>query len=271
MSLTPKPVIALASSGAITPNIPLLVDTNGVLFVSPPTFMVGGVEKTAGFIQVNADAQLATLFGAVSADFNYAFNGATWDRVVSDDSTGAPVNGVATGNLKVLALQYVWDPITAVYEQVFQAPINADAIDPALFTPAPLNISVLSAFNGATFDRVRVANVFKTVLATALGLTTVWTPTAGKSFRLMGYTISVAGTLAATGVELIKLVDNVVGNLISQHQATVTITTPTGDTQIGASLNNGFLSAAANNVLKVNLSAAMLTGGVVVNVWGTEE
>jgi len=271
MSLTPKSVIALGSSSAITPNIPLLVDTNGVLFVSPPTFIVAGVEKTAGFIETNTDAQLATLFGAVGASFNYGFNGATWDRIVTDDST-ADVQPSVTGNLKTIALQYVLDPVTATYFQVFSASIVTDAIDPTIFTPLPFNLSALSAFNGATFDRVRVANVFNSVLATAAGLTAVWTPAAGKSFRLMGYTISVAGTLAATAVELIQLVDNAIATkVIARHQATVTITTPTGDTQIGAELNNGYLSVAPDNVLRVNLSAAMATGGVAINTWGTEE
>lgn len=271
MSLTPKAVIALGSSGAITPNIPLFVDANGVLFVSPPTHLVAGVEQTAGFFQANADGISAALFESMVASFGYAFNGATWDRLLSVDSTGTGIAGSLTGNLKVVALDYSFDPDTQTYLQVFQAPVNLDGIIPANFSPAPLELAILSGFNGSTFDRVRVASVFKTVIATALGLTTVWTPAAGKSFRLMGYTISVAGTLAATGVELIKLVDNIVGNVISQHQATVTITTPTGDTQIGADLGQGFLSAAVNNVLKVNLGTAMATGGVAVNVWGTEE
>lgn len=272
MSITPKPVIALGTSGGVTPAVPLLVDSNGVLFVSPPTHIVGGIEHTAGLIETNADAQLATLFGVVGANFMYGFNGVTWDRVLLGDSTsGGTVAPTATGNVRTIALDYSFDPATGDFLQVFQAPIDADGLIPANFSPTPLNYSALAGFNGTTFDRVRIATVYKTVLATALGLTPVWTPTAGKKFRLMGYTISVAGTLAATGVNLLKLVDSVVGNVIAQHQATVTITTPTGDTQIGADLGQGFLSAAINNVLQINLSVAMATGGVAVNVWGTEE
>jgi hypothetical protein len=34
---------------------------------------------------------------------------------------------------------------------------------------------------------------------------------------------------------------------------------------------NGFPSAAANNVLEANLSAAITAGAVRIQVWGTEE
>lgn len=146
---------------------------------------------------------------------------------------------------------------------------NADGQSATLF--GVTEAAFLYGFNGASWDRIRSANVFKSVLATASGNTTVWTPTAGKKFRLMGYTLSIAGTLAATGVELLKLTDAAAGTVIAQHQATITITTPTGDTQIGADLGNGFLSGAVNNALVVNLSATISGGGAVVNAWGTEE
>jgi hypothetical protein len=210
-------------------SYPLAVDTNGILQVS--TASTGG--NAASLIQNNADGINPLDFGAVGASFEYAFNGATWDRVRSGTANADTVAPLATGNI---------------------------------FT-----IAQLIAWNGDAYDRVRIANVYHSVLATAAGNTTVWTPPAGEKFRLMGFTISVAGTLAATGVELIQLTDSNGGTVISQHQATVTITTPTGDTQIGADLGQGYLSAAANNVLAVNLSSAMLTGGVAVNVWGTEE
>lgn len=131
-----------------------------------------------------------------------------------------------------------------------------------------ITATFLYGFNGASWDRIRVANTFKNAAATAAGNTAVWTPGAGNFFRLMGYTISVAGTLAATGVQVIELLDG--ANVIARHNATVVTATPTGDTQIAADWGQGYLSAAAANVLSVNLGTAMATGSVAVVVWGTQ-
>ena len=118
------------------------------------------------------------------------------------------------------------------------------------------------------WDQLFVATVFKNAAVTASGATTIWTPSAGKRFRLMGYTLSISGTLAATGTQAIELLDG--ATVIAQHGATVNSATPQGDTQIGVDYGNGYLSVVVNNVLSINLSATMLTGAVYVNAWGTE-
>jgi len=129
------------------------------------------------------------------------------------------------------------------------------------------------AWNGAAYDRVRVANVFHTAFVTGAGTTAVWTPTAGTSFRLMGYSIDIAGTAAATSVQHVELLDG--ATVIKNHCATVlqtfAATTALTGANISVDLGQGQLSAAANNVLNVNLSEAMASGGVAINVWGTEE
>jgi len=216
--------------------VPIQVDSQGTVQVSPPKGTdINGFPGQAVLVSPNADDISNGSTALAAASFNLSFNPATgnWDRIES-------------------------------------APANADALVPSAIGNQ-LTIAQLFGFNGTSFDRIRVANVFKSVLATAAGNTIVWTPVAGKKFRLMGYTLSVAGTLAATGVELMKLTDAAGGTVIAQHQATLTITTPTGDTQIGADLGQGFLSGAINRVLNVNLSAAITGGGVAVNAWGTEE
>jgi hypothetical protein len=149
---------------------------------------------------------------------------------------------------------------------VGSAEANSDAN--AATTEGIVTLAYNYGFNGATWDRIRIANVFNTVVATALGPTPVWTPGAGNFFRLMGYTISVSGTIAATGPVRIELLD--VALIWFNHFATVASVTDTGDTQIGADLGQGRLSALAGDVLNVNLSVAFLTGGVAVNVWGTQ-
>jgi hypothetical protein len=167
--------------------------------------------------------------------FNYGFNGESWDRLL------------ATGN-------------------------NGDNNTPDTLGVLQTN-SFLYGFNGSTFDRIRIANISHTVIATAAGSTAVWTPTEGKKFRLMGYTIDVAGTLAATGVQSIQLQDS--ATTFKNHLADVIETTAVGDsgstTNIGADLGQGYLSTLANNVLNIVLSSEMVTGGVAINVWGTEE
>jgi hypothetical protein len=219
--------------------LPVAVDKNGILIAGPPGTVTndGDTLNQASLIELNTDTVPATDFGVTTAGMGYSFNATTgfWERIES-------------------------------------ASAAADALVPAT-VGNQLVIAQLFGYNGATFDRIRVANIFHTVLATLVGSTAVWTPTAGKKFRLMGYTISVAGTLAATGVQVLKLEDAAV--VIKTHLANV-IETPTvsisgGDTQIGADLGQGQLSAAVNNVLNINLGTAMATGGVAVNVWGTEE
>jgi hypothetical protein len=144
--------------------------------------------------------------------------------------------------------------------------LNADGELATLYGAA--GAAFMFGFNGASWDRLRIANTFKTVNVTAAGSTAVWTPGAGNFFRLMGYTISVSGTVAAAGEQVIELLDGA-ATVISQHNATVQVVI-TGDTQIGADLGQGYLSVAAANVLNVHLGTAMATGSVAVNVWGTQ-
>lgn len=131
-------------------------------------------------------------------------------------------------------------------------------------------------YNGLTLDAQRTPNVFKTATATAAGNTSVWTPAAGKKFRLMGFTIEVTetATQAAAGVNDLTLQDSgaAIGLGFSPWIPAAALTAQqagylSGQVQLG----NGYLSAAANNVLQINLSTALTAGKVRVNAWGTEE
>jgi hypothetical protein len=117
------------------------------------------------------------------------------------------------------------------------------------------------AWDGALWRRVRTASVFRQFAATAIVAGTglvVWTPAAGKRFRLMGWLLS-----TNTVADLI-LCDNAVGAPFAR----------TGPQQINTgvasppNMGNGFLSAAANNVLRLDVSVAATVGGMV---FGTEE
>ena len=112
-------------------------------------------------------------------------------------------------------------------------------------------------FNGSTWDRVRVANVFKPVtLASGTAETTIWTPASGKKFRLMGFllTCGAASTLTFR--------DNTAGTIIATARGGTDIPIPTPP------MGNGLLSASANNVLTVTRGTACTLDGFV---FGTEE
>lgn len=112
-------------------------------------------------------------------------------------------------------------------------------------------------YNGASWDRLRTPNVFKVVaLAAGTAETTIWTPTASKKFRLMGFLLTPGAATTLT------FKDNTAGTTIFAARGTTDqpIATPP--------MGNGILSAAANNVLTVTRGTSATLDGVV---WGTEE
>jgi hypothetical protein len=165
-------------------------------------------------------------------------------------------------------------PLAAVGITVDDIPAEppADVTDPS---QALKSASFLLAYGGLNsnldevWNRVRGATVFHNVVATASGDTQVWDP-GEKRFRILGFALSIAGTIASTGVLTVQLRDE--AEVIWRGFATVTDTTPIGDTQLGADYGLiGLIASDVEDVLYVNLSTAMLTGGVAVNVWGVEE
>lgn len=249
--------------------LPIQVESNGILIVSPPTNGSGDQAQiivSQETLPANTESLAVSAFlygqdpsgnfdplqatgnendGIVPVDAGvletisqlFAFNGTGFDRVLSNSTEADGFSGSPIGNVQTLAQLYGWD--------------------------------------GGAWDRVRVANIFKTVTATAAGATTVWTPAAGKKFRLMGFLISVAGTMAATGVQSIELIDGSGGTVIKNFVAGLIQTPSASIAPVGAvfpgDLGQGQLSSTANNALEVSLGTAMATGNVSVNVWGTEE
>lgn len=156
------------------------------------------------------------------------------------------------------------------------------SVTPGVFSTAAVNV-VNATQNGTVF--VRTPNIFNTasVPATASGNTAVWTPAGGKKFRLMRFQIT-ATNLAATAATVITVSfqDNVTGITIGTYEVLLPAVATATDTLFGGTINissgwidlgNGFLSAAANNVLNANVSATVAgaTGSFRYNVCGTEE
>lgn len=130
-------------------------------------------------------------------------------------------------------------------------------------------------YNGTNQDQQRTPNIFKTATATALGDTAVWTPAAGKKFRLMGMTLEISAnaSLASAGVNTILMRDatTAIGVGFSPFIPGAAGTAFVASGAYTLALGNGYLSSAANNVLNLNLGTALATGVCRVNAWGTEE
>lgn len=246
--ITPLPVLALGSGPSGPTGVPIIFPDSDTEALNQPA--------------------------VTSAAFMFAYNPVTgfWERVESATAAADGWVPVVNGNVLTIAQLFGLNA-AGNFDRIWARPNNADGLA-AETTGNLASDAFLYAFNGTTFDRIRAANIYHNVVTAAAGLTAVWTPTAGKKFRLMGYTISVAGTIGASGPNTIQLRDGA-ATVIKTHLANM-IQTPTanisgGDTQIGADLGQGQLSAAANNVLNVNVGTALGSGGVAVNVWGTEE
>lgn len=112
-------------------------------------------------------------------------------------------------------------------------------------------------FNGATYDRVRVGRTYKYIeylnLPTSTG-TTIWTPAAGKKFRLMGISVATSATV----------------HLHIRDAGTIFHSVRSQGTTTSFDFGNGYLSAAANNILEVRNDSGTTTN-VWVTAWGTEE
>ncbi|WP_157985422.1 hypothetical protein [Lentzea terrae] len=127
-----------------------------------------------------------------------------------------------------------------------------------------------------SWDRLKVPNIAKTVTATASGNTAVWTPTSGKKFRLQRYRIDVTADAATSGGAVIDAVlrDGSTTELAAALSLYVPSAAGTGIGVVSTGwvdLGQGVLSAAANNVLNCNLSAALTAGKARVVCAGIEE
>lgn len=154
-----------------------------------------------------------------------------------------------------------------------------------LFANVPLSSTGANLFyrqapfwqNGANLVLARTPGTFQTAQALAAGNTALWTPAAGKKFRLMRYLVTVTddATRAAPGVLTVSLFDAAAGATGQAHDVYVPAVALVNTGALYQSgwidLGNGFLSAAVNNVLNINLSAALVTGNVRVIACGTEE
>ena len=139
--------------------------------------------------------------------------------------------------------------------------VEAQVIIPLDVTTDPMTYTMPCRILGSDPDR------FKSAVANAIGSTALWTPAAGKKFRVLGYTFTLPSTATSVAGTVITLKDGVttIFTLIAMGATTGALT---GNVRLNG---NGYLSSAADNVLNIDLSAALTVGQIAVSVWGTEE
>ena len=164
------------------------------------------------------------------------------------DSSGRLILGTGTASLGVVDTEL---------------PVAAALADASANPTTPLIGANLMVFGGATWNRLRGANVFKpqnAVTANPAGGVTGWTPAFGKKFRVLGY------HLISSVAENIILYDGTVAGAV----IVTVIPSGAGGSGIFVSLGNGYLSDTADKVLTIKTTTT--TGGTVSGVvFGTEE
>lgn len=130
------------------------------------------------------------------------------------------------------------------------------------------------------FETLRTATTFRTgVLAATTGNATIWTPSAGKRFRLLGIlgmtlTNVAAGVTAEIGVTLFD--QGASTGIAWNFSVPAAAPAPTilGCVQIVPPFDlpgNGYLSSTIGNALVLNVSTVLSAGTIRCAVAGTEE
>lgn len=106
------------------------------------------------------------------------------------------------------------------------------------------------------------------------GTKDLWTPSAGKKFRLKGGIISVHGNGSGAGHETITLIEESLGSIgLAFHCWLVSSNLSSESTifQCPFDLGDGYLATTADKKLQFSIGKALAMGKVTVIVWGTEE
>ena len=133
-------------------------------------------------------------------------------------------------------------------------------------------------YDGTKSDRARTLSKIKNVYANALGNTSLWTPAAGKRFRILACRVTVTANVAISGGGIldIRMYDGAATSIGLSHSLycpSTSVTTVPGTAYDSGwiDLRNGYLSSTIDNPLNINLSQALTAGGVQTIVIGTEE
>lgn len=193
--------------------------------------------------------------------------------------TGLTLDAVVGANSALREITCLGDPSTAAN----YAGVNAlSALQVDLLSSggtllgANKGIPMAVTPDGATLVVQRTPSIFKTGTLTASGNTAIWTPASGKKFRLMRFMLMMPHDTTTAGGGEIDITFNDSGTALGI--GLTVLVNNAGGTNDGnvfdpewIDLGNGYLSAAANNVLNLNMSLALSGGKLRWTVCGTEE
>lgn len=204
--------------------------------------------------------------------------------IIKSGNSGNTANVDSSGNLQVVLAT---NPTITIGKVAIDQSTPGTSNGVQVNAPIPAGTNNIGAVTDQvatdavpTLQNVRTPNVFKTASATAAGATAVWTPASGKKFRLMRFQIQLtdsAAMSAGSGDINIRFQDNTTD---FGFQWDVTIPAAALSTPFGIGfdsdwidLGNGYLSAAANNVLNFFIEGGnpLTAGKFRINVCGNEE
>ena len=128
--------------------------------------------------------------------------------------------------------------------------------------PSLLNMTSLE------YEAQRTPNKFGgSATITTIGDTALWTPAAGKRFRLLGIVIVLSSIATTAAGSTLSIKDGATAIMAIDRAET----TNNGHVIHLIFSGNGYLSSAAGAVLNANLTAALTAGNYSISFWGTEE
>ena len=138
--------------------------------------------------------------------------------------------------------------------------------------PNGLNVKTLNPAATLSTPSRNLTQFKSNALVASTGNTALWTPAAGKKFRVLGMVMCLSKDAACAGQFIIEIRDEAGTTLFDitiSNGALVAMGQP-----VMMYINfpgNGYLSAAPDNHLFVNLSGALTAGVLSASAWGTEE
>jgi hypothetical protein len=121
-------------------------------------------------------------------------------------------------------------------------------------------------------EPVRTPTKWFNALISANGSTAIWTSAVGKKARLMGIRITLVNGTTAAAACLLKVLDVAADTGIGVQICGAALgAVGTSSIIVNENYGNGYLMAATNTAININLSSALAVAGVHVQVWGTEE
>jgi hypothetical protein len=266
LDLNGQPTCRIQSSGVFSAQAVVEITVNGSTWLSTSQSIHEQLNFPQGFLNIANQTLIVSVGGAVGVRMRCSsYTSGTMTLTMRAGSGSS----IAVGTRNLVNIQDVGTGAVA----------NIPSIQDGMTTiAAGLRVaSQRMLYSGGTSNLERTPNVYRTVAAAAAGNTAVWTPTAGLWFRLMRYLVEVTGdaTQAAGGVLTITLFDGAAGvtnQVLSVYVPAAALNTHGVLYSSGwITLDNGFRSVAVNNVLNVNLSAALTAGAVRVLACGNEE